>query len=553
MTGYEEALTDPSYAGQILTFTYPMIGNYGISGSASQYRRACVAGTVIKQIAYHPSHHLCTETLPAWLDREGIPTLIGADTRAITMTLREHGTIWAALAVGEAALAQAETSLRDFVRGASTSELVQSVATRESFVVGNADGKRIVVIDCGVKRAILRELEALGARVAVLPYDATEEEILRSDPDAIFISPGPGDPTDLSQTIDVLRGLVGRKPLYGICLGHQLLALACGARTYKLPYGHRGGNQPVKDLVAGEVLVTAHNHGYAVDAALAPGRARSDDDESQRRNERRIPPPTASGCGRAVSSRGLARSTRCPQALRAMVRRAAAALALLVLFAAASAGAPAQALQRLTVTSFVLSTDTASPAIDVPFHLVLRLRVRQHVARIENLDLPMLAQLELLGDMRETVSNAGGTEYRETITVVAHASGAVAVAPATLQAVDARDGRAKEWYTNGLTLRVGANGARVAGTALRALLGLLLLVLGLALAVAIVAALARRPRVAAAPPRAVAPPPPPPPEAVRSPADVARDALAVLRVERTRVGGGRGSRRHLESIRCGRG
>ena len=164
-----------------------------------------------------------------------------------------------------------------------------------------------------------------------------------------------------------------------------------------------------------------------------------------------------------------------------MVRRAAAPLALLVLFAAVSAGAPAQALQRLAVTSFALSTDTASPAIDVPFHLVLRLRVRQHVARIENLDLPILAQLELLGDMRETVSNAGGTEYRETITVVAHASGTVAVAPATLQAVDARDGRAKEWYTNGLTLRVGANGARVAGTALRALLGLLLLVLGLAL------------------------------------------------------------------------
>lgn len=271
MTGYEEALTDPSYAGQILTFTYPMIGNYGISGSASQYRRACVAGTVIKQIAYHPSHHLSTETLPAWLDREGIPTLIGADTRAITTTLREHGTIWAALAVGEAALAQAEASLRDFVRNASTSELVPSVATRESFVVGDAGGRRIVVIDCGVKRAILRELEALGARVAVLPYDATEEEILRCDPDAIFISPGPGDPTDLSQTIDVLRGLVGRKPLFGICLGHQLLALACGARTYKLPYGHRGGNQPVKDLVAGEVLVTAHNHGYAVDAASLPG------------------------------------------------------------------------------------------------------------------------------------------------------------------------------------------------------------------------------------------------------------------------------------------
>ncbi|HYL27077.1 MAG TPA: glutamine-hydrolyzing carbamoyl-phosphate synthase small subunit [Candidatus Nitrosotalea sp.] len=270
MTGYEEALTDPSYAGQILTFTYPMIGNYGISGSAAQYARACVAGTVIKQIAYHPSHHLSKMALPAWLDEQGVPALVGADTRAITITLREHGTIWAALAVGERALASAETSLSGFVRKASTKELVPSVATREHFGVGAANGRRIVLIDCGVKRAILRNLEALGAHVAVMPYNATAQEVLADDPDAVFVSPGPGDPTDLAGTIEVLRTLVGRKPLYGICLGHQLLALACGARTYKLPYGHRGGNQPVKDLLANEVLVTAHNHGYAVDAASLP-------------------------------------------------------------------------------------------------------------------------------------------------------------------------------------------------------------------------------------------------------------------------------------------
>lgn len=270
MTGYEEALTDPSYAGQILTFTYPMIGNYGISGSAAQYERACVAGTVIKQIAYHPSHHLSKIALPAWLDEQGVPALVGADTRAITIALREHGTIWAALAVGEVALADAEAALTAFVREASTKELVPSVATRERFGVGAANGRRVVLIDCGVKRAILRNLEALGAHVAVVPYDATAEEVLAGDPEAVFVSPGPGDPTDLSDTIAVLRDLVGRKPLYGICLGHQLLALACGARTYKLPYGHRGGNQPVKDLRENEVLITAHNHGYAVDAASLP-------------------------------------------------------------------------------------------------------------------------------------------------------------------------------------------------------------------------------------------------------------------------------------------
>ncbi|MGH8163682.1 MAG: glutamine-hydrolyzing carbamoyl-phosphate synthase small subunit, partial [Rhodanobacteraceae bacterium] len=270
MTGYEEALTDPSYAGQILTFTYPMIGNYGISGSSAQYSRACVAGAVIKRIARHPSHHQMESDLPGWLDRQRVPALVDADTRAITIALREHGTIWAALAVGEAALAAAETRLTAYVRGANTKALVPSVATKNERVEGRPGGARVVLIDCGVKRAIVRDLVALGATVTVVPYDATHAQILEHDPEAIFISPGPGDPTDLPETIETLRGLLDRKPLYGVCLGHQLLALACGAKTFKLPYGHRGGNQPVKDVARNEVLVTAHNHGYAVDAASLP-------------------------------------------------------------------------------------------------------------------------------------------------------------------------------------------------------------------------------------------------------------------------------------------
>ncbi|MDE2482344.1 MAG: glutamine-hydrolyzing carbamoyl-phosphate synthase small subunit [bacterium] len=270
MTGYEEALTDPSYAGQILTFTYPMIGNYGISGEAAQYPRACVAGAVIKEISHHPSHHLAKTDLPSWLDAQRIPTLVGADTRAITIALREHGTIWAALAVGHEALERAERDLAAFVRTASTKALVPGVATRERRVEGSPGGPRVTLVDCGVKRAILRELIALGSEVTVVPYDTTADALLADDPDAIFISPGPGDPTDLPETIETLRALLGRKPLFGVCLGHQLLALACGAKTYKLPYGHRGGNQPVKDLVHDEVLVTAHNHGYAVDAHSLP-------------------------------------------------------------------------------------------------------------------------------------------------------------------------------------------------------------------------------------------------------------------------------------------
>ncbi len=270
MTGYEEALTDPSYAGQILTFTFPMIGNYGISGAAAQYSRACVAGAVMKRIARHPSHHASKIDLPAWLDEQRIPTLVDADTRAITITLREHGTIWAALAVGEPSLERAEKQLAQFVRGANTKELVPSVATREERIEGVVGGPRVVLIDCGVKRAIVRELGSLGASITVVPYNATQEQILGHDPQAIFISPGPGDPTDLPETIETLRALLGKRPMYGICLGHQLLALACGAKTFKLPYGHRGGNQPVKNLQRGDVIVTAHNHGYAVDAESLP-------------------------------------------------------------------------------------------------------------------------------------------------------------------------------------------------------------------------------------------------------------------------------------------
>jgi carbamoyl-phosphate synthase small subunit len=271
MTGYEEALTDPSYAGQILTFTYPLIGNYGISGSAAQYSRACVAGTVMKYVATHPSHHLAKSDLRSWLDAQGVPTLVGADTRAITITLREHGTIWAALAVGGEALEAAERRLVEYVRTASTKSLVPSVAaTQRTVIEGAPGGARIALIDCGVKRAVLRELQALGAEIVVLPYDVTARDVLAEQPDAIVVSPGPGDPTDLPQTVEVLRALSERKPVFGVCLGHQLLALAHGARTYKLPYGHRGGNQPVKDLVAGDVIVTAHNHGYAVDAYSLP-------------------------------------------------------------------------------------------------------------------------------------------------------------------------------------------------------------------------------------------------------------------------------------------
>jgi carbamoyl-phosphate synthase small subunit len=271
MTGYEEALTDPSYAGQILAFTYPMIGNYGVSRSAAQHSGACVAGAVVKRIARRPSHHASVADLPAWLAEQRVPTVTGVDTRALTIALREHGTIRAAIAVGEGAIARMEEALVPYARDSSTAGLVAGVAERRVLTHGEAgSGPHVVVLDCGVKRAIVRDLVALGARLTVLPYSADREEILAHAPDGVLISPGPGDPAELDQTVATLRALLGTVPMFGVCLGHQLLALACGATTYKLPYGHRGGNQPVKDLRRDAVLVTAHNHGYAVDGASLP-------------------------------------------------------------------------------------------------------------------------------------------------------------------------------------------------------------------------------------------------------------------------------------------
>jgi len=208
--------------------------------------------------------------LATWLCEQRVPTLVGVDTRALTTVLREHGTIRGALAVGASAIERMEKALAPYARSSSTAGLVADVATRNVQNVGSGDGPHVVLIDCGVKRAIVRDLQALGARLTVVPYDVTREEILARKPAAVVISPGPGDPQDLPATVETLRGLIGEVPLFGVCLGHQLLALACGAKTFKLPYGHRGGNQPVKDLVHDSVLITAHNHGYAVDGSSLP-------------------------------------------------------------------------------------------------------------------------------------------------------------------------------------------------------------------------------------------------------------------------------------------
>jgi carbamoyl-phosphate synthase small subunit len=276
MTGYEEALTDPSYAGQLLVFTYPLIGNYGIDPSVRQHDRICASGAVFKRVSGHPSHHRSTESLPSWLDRERVRGIEDIDTRSLVIRLREAGTMRSVLAVGEAAIAQAPETLRRYLQAPlGTPDLVRSVSVGEDEILGRSP-IRVALLDCGLKERIAASLAAAGAEVVEVPFDTTFEELLALRPAGLVVSNGPGDPSELDAVVDTLRRVVdrGTLPTFGICLGHQLLALALGAKTFKMKYGHRGGNQPVRCCDTGEVLITAHNHGYAVDTTTLPAGVR---------------------------------------------------------------------------------------------------------------------------------------------------------------------------------------------------------------------------------------------------------------------------------------
>ena len=271
MTGYQEMLTDPSYAGQIVVPTYPLIGNYGINDRDFESRRVQVAGFVVREHCTAPSHSSSTGTLDEFLISQGVPGISGVDTRAIARRLRMRGVMMGALAVGdspETALAR----LRD-LPGYGDVDYVRQVSTREPYgwdepAAGSpavASGRRIVVDDCGLKYNILRILRSHGCEVVAVPAGTSAEDVLDLRPDGVVLSPGPGDPELLDYAVETARGLVGRVPILGICLGNQILARAFGGRTFKLKFGHRGANHPVKDLATGRVYITAQNHGYAVD------------------------------------------------------------------------------------------------------------------------------------------------------------------------------------------------------------------------------------------------------------------------------------------------
>lgn len=266
-TGYEEALTDPSYKGQILMFTYPLIGNYGISGETFQSDCMQPEGLVVRECCDHPSHYRSKLSVFEYLKDECKSGIMGIDTRMLTIKTREHGTMKAAIIVGNADGKEAVRLARE-QKDIGDLDLISKVTCKESYQIkGNKDGKKVVVMDFGVKRNIIKSLAKRGINVTVVPADTSAKDILDLKPDSILLSNGPGDPQKAINGISVVKELAGSLPIYGVCLGHQIIALALGARTYKMKFGHRGANQPVKDKKSGIVHITSQNHGYAVDEA----------------------------------------------------------------------------------------------------------------------------------------------------------------------------------------------------------------------------------------------------------------------------------------------
>ncbi len=259
MTGYQEIVTDPSYTEQIVSFTAPMVGNYGVAESRSESGRVAAKAVVMRE-GRGPAW-------TAWLEANGVPALTGVDTRSLVVRLRERGAMRAALVSGEHSVAEARGLLRD-APPMNGRALVHDVSTPEPYVAAEGIGPSIALVDYGCKRSIVRRLAAAGAAVTVFPHEVDAGELLSFD--GIVLSNGPGDPAPLQREVAVVRELLGRVPILGICLGHQLLALAAGHRTFKLRFGHRGANHPVVERRGGRVLVTSQNHGFAV----APTEAR---------------------------------------------------------------------------------------------------------------------------------------------------------------------------------------------------------------------------------------------------------------------------------------
>jgi len=277
MTGYQEILTDPSYCAQIVTMTYPLIGNYGINREDAESGRTQVAGFVIKELARRHSNYRATTSLEDYLAENNVIGLQGVDTRALTKKLRVDGAMRGLITteiddpvecvrLAREAPSQVGADLVRVVAPKNVSTWTQGLdSALTSPRTTSGASHNVLAVDCGMKRNILRHLVDVGCRVRVVPPTMAADEILAYEPDGVFVSNGPGDPAAVHYAIDMLRGLLGKVPIFGICLGHQLLGLALGASTFKLKFGHRGANQPVRNLTTGRVEITSQNHGFAVE------------------------------------------------------------------------------------------------------------------------------------------------------------------------------------------------------------------------------------------------------------------------------------------------
>lgn len=269
MTGYQEMVTDPSYGGQMVLMTYPLMGNYGITDEDSESRVPLIGAMAVREYNDFPSNFRCTKTLGELLEENGIPGIQGVDTRQIARMIQREGTQRALLCHPDTPEAEALERIKAYQ---PPHNIVERVSCRKKWYARTPNPRlNVVVLDCGVKLGIVRQLNQRGCNVTVVPWDTSAEAILALGPQGLLVSNGPGDPAWVPGVIREIGKLRGKLPMMGICLGHQLISLAWGAKTYRLKFGHRGANHPVKELATGKVAITSQNHGYAVEAASLEG------------------------------------------------------------------------------------------------------------------------------------------------------------------------------------------------------------------------------------------------------------------------------------------
>ena len=269
VVGYQEIVSDPSYTYQAVVMTYPLIGNYGITDEDFESKMINLGALIVREVNEFPSNFRFTRTLSELLEDSDVPGVYGVDTRKLVRSIRDNGS-------GKVLITDISTTKEEGLKKLRETELrrdaVERCSCKKRWYARTSNHKfSVVAIDCGMKMNIVRELNSHGCNVTVVPYNTPAEEIMKMNPDGLFISNGPGDPEDVPEVIETLKTLKGKLPMFGICLGHQLIALAHGAKTYKLKFGHRGGNHPVKDLATGKIEITSQNHSYAVDDSTVEG------------------------------------------------------------------------------------------------------------------------------------------------------------------------------------------------------------------------------------------------------------------------------------------